>query len=133
MTVKSCMRQYLIESKGIVANGIAISTSYEQAGKTWNYFVHYTFDYNGFTYNGKSEVQAEWAHTASMPATIRVKFVPSNPNLNLPLDVGVQNSFWVGILIALVSLSFAIYIGVKIVLSFIRTSRNTETVPRPDK
>ena len=122
MVGKRCVRQYLIESRGIVADGTAFSIGYKHSlnGRTSGYFVTYTFDYNGVTYTGTSGANSSWACSASMPASVRVRFVPSDPNLSWPLEVGVYNPLWVGILFTLLPLSMATYLVTKTIL-YLRT------------
>ena len=106
------MPEYLIASRGIVTDGLAVSAVYHSGYRSGGYFVSYNFTYNGVTYHGSSRADSDWAEHTSMPTPIHVRFVPSNPSLNLP-DVAGITPLWLSVLFTLVCLSLAIYFGIK--------------------
>jgi hypothetical protein len=121
---KRCVPQYLIESRGIIADGTAVSTVYRGSFRGGSYFVSYDFAYNGLTYHGTSRADRDWAKGTPMPAPIKVRFIPSNPDLNLP-DVAGITPLWLSILFMLVLLSLAVYNGAK-AISVWRVSSNQQ-------
>jgi hypothetical protein len=115
---KCCVQAYLMISQGITVNGTAVSTSpvlgmHHPSG--YNYNLYYNFDYNGVTYHGETVPPDDWIHKTSLPCSIRVRFLPSNPNMHQPLDFA-GNPLWSNITLTLIFLSLAILLGIKAVL-----------------
>jgi hypothetical protein len=127
---KLCVLKYLMMSRGVFVDGKVVST-YRSTGRHPNYFVNYDFDYNGVTYHGQSEASDVWVHQTPMlsplqtptASQLRVCFLPSDPNINWPPDVGAENPLFGCFLLTLAFLSLAIFVGIKAILD-LRGSRH---------
>ncbi len=114
---KGAFNAYLVKERGITVNGQALSIRLV-TGKghgLGDYYLNYRFDYDGTTYYGESDVAGSWARIASMPSPIQIRFLPSSPAINWPLNVGATDHFLASILMACIFLVLAILLGVKIV------------------
>jgi hypothetical protein len=97
-------RQHFIDRHGIVTQGSVTSVVYRHGYKSGGYIVNYSFDCNGVTYHGSSAATTSWAQTATQSVPIRVKYIPDNPALNWPPDIGVTNSLLLAALPLLIGL-----------------------------
>ena len=116
---KRCVQKYLIESRGVITDGTAVSIVYHKGASSGSYYVYYDFSHNGVIYHGQSRADREWASTAHTPTPIRVRFDPGDPALNSPPDVEGITPLWLSVLFALGLLSFGIYNGMKVVFGLL--------------
>lgn len=121
---ENCLLRYRVESSGTITNGWAISVNYNSIGRGGGWSADYIFQYKGVYYRGYTTVQKSWAQSHKAPVPLRIGFVPSNSNLNLPLDVSNIPPFWAGVLIVSVLGITASYMGFQIARISIRAYRN---------
>jgi hypothetical protein len=119
---QSSVEEYRLQSHGRVTDGTAFFTEYKAAGKAGGaYYVRYIFDYNGIRYKGEWQTSEAWVHATKLPANIHVRFLPENPAISWPPDVGVHRSLVLNALFLLVCLFVAAYLGAKVFLAWRRT------------
>jgi hypothetical protein len=97
--VRAYSRQHFIDTHGVVTQGAVESVVYRHGFKGGGgYIVYYSFDCNGVTYQGSSAARTAWTPPAAPAIPIRVKYIPDNPTLNWPPDIGVSNSLFLATL-----------------------------------
>jgi hypothetical protein len=118
---RSAVEQHLLESRGKMVDGKAFFTEYKPAGRSAGaYYVRYAFNYNGIRHEGEAQTSEGWVRSTRLPATIRVQFVPDNPALNWPPDVGVQRSLRLKLLFVFLCLCAVPYLASKVILAWLR-------------
>jgi len=86
--------QHFINTHGVITRGAVESVDYRHGYKSGGYIVYYSFDNNGVTYHGSSAARTAWAQTAAPSEPMLVKYIPDNPSLNWPPDIGVPISLF---------------------------------------
>jgi hypothetical protein len=114
---KGALTAYMVKEHGTNVDGQALSIRHVTGkGRGFgNYVLNYNFNYGGVTYNSECQVAASWALNASLPSAVQIRFLPKNPSVNWPLNVGATDRFSTSILLACIFLVLAILLGIKIV------------------
>ncbi len=108
---QSSVKQYYLESRGRTTDGTAFFREYKPAGKAGGaYYVRYVFEYNGTRYKGEWQTSKAWVQANKLPVNIRVRFLPDNPAVNWPPDVGVRMSLFLKVLFLLFCLVAGAYL-----------------------
>jgi hypothetical protein len=120
MLAVRCVRDCRIDSRGIITTGMALSTEIGHTRAAGNFDVlHYEFEYNGKTYHDAVALSGEgesWLRRTALPAKIRIKFVPDDPTLSWPPDIGGRDLLWMCVLVAIVFWGMAAYMTVRVIL-----------------
>jgi hypothetical protein len=127
---KRCMQGYLMMSQGISVFGTVSSAHYHThvRGGSSGYRIDYDFTYNGVSYHGKSDAPDEWVQKTAMPSPIRVQFLPDDPTINWPPDIGTGNPLWGIVFAEFVLVALTVFLAIKTILD-LRASSKHETNP----
>ena len=112
---QSAVEHHRLDTHGITTNGTAILARIEPAGRSGGcWVVYYIFHYNGVRYNGDDKTTRTWVKATRLPTTIQVRFLPDNPVVNWPPDVGVRTPMPVKILFVVLGLVGFVYLTVRV-------------------
>ena len=122
----------LLMTRGMTVVGTALSAHprtgrHHPAGLDYN--LDYSFEYEGVTYHGSSEAPTLWVSETILPAPLRIRFLPGNPNLIWPPDIGIANPLPGEIFGTLLPLALAIIVGVKAKRDLRDSSTRETTAP----